>query len=52
MKRYDPKITLLISQGTDTDLDVQEAMRGFNKDYLEIKLNDITHENEKNIQEI
>ena len=52
MKRYDPKITLLISEGTDTDLDVQEAMRGFNKDYLEIKLNEITHENEKNIQEI
>lgn len=38
MKRYDPKITLMISEGTDTNLDIQEAIRGFNKDYLEIKL--------------
>ncbi|CAD8212179.1 unnamed protein product [Paramecium octaurelia] len=52
MKRYDPKITLMVSQGTDTNLDIQEAIRGFNKDYLEIKLSEITKENLKNLEEI
>ncbi|CAD8049328.1 unnamed protein product [Paramecium sonneborni] len=52
MKRYDPKITLMLSEGTDTNLDIQEAIRGFNRDYLEIKLQEITKENLKNIEEI
>ncbi|CAD8133922.1 unnamed protein product [Paramecium pentaurelia] len=52
MKRYDPKITLMLSEGTDTNLDIQEAIRGFNKDYLEIKLSEIIKDNQKNIEEI
>ncbi|CAD8050498.1 unnamed protein product [Paramecium sonneborni] len=52
MKRYDPKITLMLSEGTDTNLDIQEAIRGFNRDYLEIKLQEITKENLKNLEEI
>ena len=31
MKRYDPKIKLCISQGTDTNLDILEVMRNFKK---------------------
>ncbi|CAD8133752.1 unnamed protein product [Paramecium octaurelia] len=52
MKRYDPKITIMLSEGTDTNLDIQEAIRGFNKDYLEIKLSEIIKDNQKNIEEI
>ncbi|CAD8054230.1 unnamed protein product [Paramecium primaurelia] len=52
MKRYDPKIKLCISQGTDTNLDILEVMRNFKKEYHESKLQEIVKESDKHSMEL
>ncbi|CAD8051444.1 unnamed protein product [Paramecium sonneborni] len=52
MKRYDPKIKLCISQGTDTNLDILEVMRNFKKEYHESKLQEIVQDSDKHSMEL
>ncbi|CAK71358.1 unnamed protein product (macronuclear) [Paramecium tetraurelia] len=52
MKRYDPKIKLCISQGTDTNLDILEVMRNFKKEYHESKLQEIVKDSDKHSMEL
>lgn len=52
MKRYDPKIKLFMTQGTDTNQDVFDAMRMFSKDDHENQINFLSLEADFNIQEI